>query len=130
MWAACTTHPTWQIDRLREDRERREAAQTDQVAPLQLKAGITAGTKMLQVRDSWQLLHQRLTRGQDQRVSRDSSASLLCCSTKTELSSFAPKGQQVPLLRHHFSSTAAFPDKDTKILKREHVSLRFILSRY
>lgn len=56
-WAACTTHPTWQIDRLREDRERREAAQTDQVAPLQLKAGITAGTKMLQVRDSWQLLH-------------------------------------------------------------------------
>lgn len=57
MWAACTTHPTWQTDRLREDRERREAAQTDQVAPLQLKAGITAGTKMLQVRDSWQLLH-------------------------------------------------------------------------
>lgn len=69
MWATCTTHLTWQIDKLREDRERREAANTDQVAPLQLKAGTIAGSKMLQVRDSWQLLHQRLTQGQDQKRS-------------------------------------------------------------
>lgn len=69
MWAACTalyasahtTCLTSQIDRVWQDRERRDAAWTDRVAPLQLK--IVASWQPLKcyvVRDSWQPLHQRL----------------------------------------------------------------------
>lgn len=128
VWAACTTHLTWQINRLREDRERRDAAQTDQVAPLQLKAGIVAGTK---VQHCERLLATAapeactLTRSECQKhVGKDSSANSLVLLNKNWvifLYSYRSAGS-VPycfltLLWQHFSSTVTFPDKDTKTLK-------------
>lgn len=127
---------TLQIDRLGEDRERWDAAWTDQVAPLQLKTAASwQPVKCYLVKHSWQLLHQRLAQGQAQCVSSisteslDSLASLFCCSTKTEFSSFCSKRSAgsflycfLTFLWQHFSSTLAFAEEDTGILKETHLT--------